>query len=180
MTAHSIHDHEIEKVRELSGELGAAAADPGLVYDEDDVADLVSTSPAQVLRGEPVASSGKTICTHCNQPVHEGETVLVHAYRGPRDPEWIVTRLYCSACEGDLIDLELPTIVGSSELLARARLMLTSGPEMNAYLALSAVEILDQSHGDSASNGGYGREDERREPDREQETTATEDDEPSP
>ena len=143
--------------------------------------DLVSTAPAQVLRGEPVAAGGKTICTRCNQPVHEGETVLVHAYRGPRDPEWLVTRLYCSACEGDLIDLELPTIVESTELLARARLMLTSGPDMNAYLALTAaVEILDQSRDGSDSNEGHEREDERREPDREQETTAAENDDPSP
>ena len=145
--------------------------------DPIDGADLVSTSPAQVLRGEPVAEGGKTICTRCNQPVRGGDAVLVHAYRGPLDPEWLVSRMYCSACEGELIDLELPTIVGSTELLARARLMLTSARGMNAYLALSAVEILDQSHDSSASNRVGGDE---REPDREQETTATEDDDPSP
>ena len=103
---------------------------------------LVSTSPSQVLRGHPVAAGGKTICTHCNQRVHEGETVLVHAYRGARDPEWLVSRLYCSACEGELIDIELPTIREGGELLARVRLMLMFGEGLNSYLALSAVEVL--------------------------------------
>ena len=111
----------------------------------------VSTSPAQVLRGAPVAAKGTGLCTHCNGRVHEAETVLVHTYRGRRDPEWLVSRLFCAECEGDLIDIELPTIGEAAELLARARLMLVSGPDLDSYLALTAVEVLAQSRhsGDS-------------------------------
>ena len=105
----------------------------------------VSTAPGQVLRGEPIAAGGKALCTHCNGRAHEAETVLVHAYRGARDPEWLVSRLFCAECEGELIDIELPTIGEAAELLARARLMLTSGEGLNSYLALSAVEVLAQS-----------------------------------
>ena len=83
----------------------------------------VSTTPEQMLSGHAVGVGEHVACSCCKRTVREAETVTVYAYRLPDEPTWNLARLYCRGCKRD--EIEHPTL-GASELLARARIVLTS------------------------------------------------------
>ena len=110
---------------------------------------LVPVAPERVLNGHRVAGGGTVPCSKCSRKVYAGETVLVHAHRGPAEGAWVITRLCCPVCQNRLIELALPQFDEGTELLARAVLMVSAGTELESYLALTHVSVLDQSHTES-------------------------------
>jgi len=78
----------------------------------------VLTTPEQLLTGVSIGIPiPEAQCTDCGQTLHEGENILVYAYRAADAIEWDVVRCYCRDCRPDTISA--PTL-GTSELLVTA------------------------------------------------------------
>lgn len=101
----------------------------------------VGTTLRQALTGLQIGLANlQAHCTSCGQACHEGQQVWVYAYRAADEPEWLLSRCYCSGCAPDCI--ETPTL-GTSEALIEARLDVVSlSSQQRHNLCLSEIEIL--------------------------------------
>lgn len=83
----------------------------------------IAATPSQLLRGTPITTGGRTECTDCARTLREGDRVGVYAVRPHDERAFEIPRIYCRGCRP--AELSHPTL-GARELLARARLAVTS------------------------------------------------------